>query len=82
LKEVYKSSVSIRIIGTRHGEKLYETLVTREEMAKAEVLGNYYRILCDERGLNYEKCLSEESRRSVVQKTIIPIIPDAWTLKV
>jgi UDP-glucose 4-epimerase len=59
LKEVYKSGVSIRIIGTRHGEKLYETLVTREEMAKAEDLGNYYRIPCDERGLNYEKYLSE-----------------------
>jgi UDP-glucose 4-epimerase len=57
LKEVYKSSASIKIIGTRHGEKLYETLVTREEMAKVEDLGDYYRIPCDERGLNYETCL-------------------------
>jgi len=59
LKEVYQSDAPVRIIGTRHGEKLYETLVTREEMAKAEDLGNYYRIPCDERGLNYEKYLSE-----------------------
>lgn len=52
---LYKSNVNIRIIGTRHGEKLYETLVTREEMAKSEDMGNYYRIPCDTRDLNYEK---------------------------
>jgi UDP-glucose 4-epimerase len=55
LKEVYKSDVPVRIIGTRHGEKLYESLVTREEMAKAIDLENYYRIPCDERNLNYDK---------------------------
>ena len=51
--------VPIRIIGTRHGEKLYETLVNREEMAKAEDLGTYYRIPADERDLNYENYFSE-----------------------
>lgn len=54
LKELYKSDSEIRIIGTRHGEKVYETLVTREEMAKAENMGNYFRIPCDARDLNYD----------------------------
>jgi len=55
LKELYKTNVSFQVIGTRHGEKLYESLVTREEMAKAVDMGNYYRIPCDDRDLNYEK---------------------------
>jgi UDP-N-acetylglucosamine 4,6-dehydratase len=55
LKELYKADNEIKIIGTRHGEKLYETLVTREEMVKAEDMGNYYRIPCDDRDLNYDK---------------------------
>jgi UDP-glucose 4-epimerase len=50
-----KPDHEIKIIGTRHGEKLYETLLTREEMAKAIDLGNYYKIVPDERGLNYDK---------------------------
>ena len=45
----------VKVIGTRHGEKLYETLVTREEMARAIDMGNYYRIPCDARDLNYDK---------------------------
>jgi len=59
LKELYKTDTEIKVIGTRHGEKLYETLVTREEMAKAEDMGNYYRIPCDARDLNYDKFFSE-----------------------
>ncbi|WP_304983878.1 MULTISPECIES: polysaccharide biosynthesis protein [unclassified Flavobacterium] len=59
LIDLYKSKVKIRVIGTRHGEKLYESLVTREEMAKAEDVGNYYRIPCDERDLNYNKYVIE-----------------------
>jgi UDP-glucose 4-epimerase len=55
LKELYQSDISVRIIGTRHGEKLYESLVTREEMAKSIDKGNYFRIPCDERNLNYDK---------------------------
>jgi UDP-glucose 4-epimerase len=55
LKELYQSDEAYKIIGTRHGEKLYESLVTREEMAKAIDLGDYYRIPCDDRDLNYEK---------------------------
>lgn len=59
LKELYESKVKIRIIGTRHGEKLYESLVNREEMAKAEDLGNYFRIPADSRDLNYNLYFSE-----------------------
>jgi UDP-glucose 4-epimerase len=59
LKELYQSDRQVRIIGTRHGEKLYESLVTREEMAKAVDLENYYRIPCDERNLNYDKYFVE-----------------------
>ena len=56
---LYKSNVKIRIIGTRHGEKLYETLVTREEMSKAQDLNDYYRIPCDNRDLNYDEYFIE-----------------------
>lgn len=55
LKELYHSNTLVRTIGTRHGEKLYETLVTREEMAKSEDMGNYFRIPADARDLNYDK---------------------------
>ncbi len=57
--ELYKANNGIRIIGTRHGEKLYETLVNREDMVKAEDMGNYYRIPADTRDLNYESYFSE-----------------------
>jgi UDP-N-acetylglucosamine 4,6-dehydratase/5-epimerase len=59
LKEIFKKNTEIRIIGTRHGEKLYESLVSREEMAKAEDLGRYYRIPADNRDLNYSKFFVE-----------------------
>ena len=65
LKQIYSTmdpqygETEVRVIGTRHGEKLYETLVTREEMAKAEDMGNYYRIPCDNRDLNYDKFFTE-----------------------
>ncbi|MEI6155146.1 MAG: polysaccharide biosynthesis protein [Deltaproteobacteria bacterium] len=58
-KELFNSNNEIKIIGTRHGEKLYETLLTREELAKAEDLGGYYRIVPDDRDLNYNKYFTE-----------------------
>ena len=61
LKELYGKDTPVKIIGTRHGEKLYETLVTREEMARAEDMDNYYRIPCDSRDLNYDKFFVEGS---------------------
>ena len=59
LKELLKANTEVKVIGTRHGEKLYESLVTREEMAKSIDMGNYYRIPCDERNLNYDKFFVE-----------------------
>lgn len=59
IKELFNSDSEIKIIGTRHGEKLYETLLTREERVKAEDLGGYYRIVPDDRDLNYNKYFTE-----------------------
>ncbi len=59
LIELYGSMSQIKVIGTRHGEKLYETLVNREDMIKAQDLGDYYRIPADNRDLNYEQYFSE-----------------------
>jgi UDP-glucose 4-epimerase len=59
LKELFDSDSEIRIIGTRHGEKLYESLVAREELAKAQDMGGYYRIPADNRDLNYAKFVVE-----------------------
>jgi len=59
LKELYNADNPIKNIGTRHGEKVYESLVNREEMAKAIDLGKYYRIPADTRDLNYERYFSE-----------------------
>ncbi|MCF8196642.1 MAG: polysaccharide biosynthesis protein [Polynucleobacter sp.] len=59
LKELFKSSVPINIIGTRHGEKLFESLISREEMAKAEDMGSYFRVPADNRDLNYAQYFTE-----------------------
>lgn len=59
LKELFKKDCPVKVIGTRHGEKLYESLISREEMAKAEDMGNYYRIPADNRDLNYAQYFSE-----------------------
>ncbi len=59
IKELAKAENQINIIGTRHGEKLYETLCTREEMVKAEDMGNFYRVPADNRDLNYSMYFSE-----------------------
>ena len=59
LKALFVSTSAIRIIGTRHGEKLYESLISREEMAKVDDLGDYYRIPADNRDLNYAQFFSE-----------------------
>ena len=59
LKELFSSDVPIETMGIRHGEKMYETLVTSEEMLKAQDLGAYYRVRADNRDLNYKKYFSE-----------------------
>ena len=53
MKQVFKADNPDPVIGTRHGEKLYETLLTREEIAEAEDMGDYYRVAADNRDLNY-----------------------------
>ncbi len=63
LKEVFSKDNTVRVIGTRHGEKLYESLVSREEMAKAEDMGRYFRIPADNRDLNYAKYFVEGETR-------------------
>lgn len=59
VKDLFNVENKIKIIGTRHGEKLYETLLTREEMIHSEDLGNYYRVPADNRDLNYNKYFNE-----------------------
>lgn len=63
LKELFNADNEITVIGTRHGEKLYEVLLTKEEAAKAVDMGNFYRVPADNRDLNYEKYLEEGSHR-------------------
>jgi UDP-N-acetylglucosamine 4,6-dehydratase len=63
LLELFDAHNEVRVMGTRHGEKLYETLLTREEMARSEDLGDYYRIAPDARDLNYRKYFSEGEER-------------------
>ena len=59
IKELFSKEEPVRIIGTRHGEKLYESLISREEMAKAKDMGGYYRIPADNRDLNYAQYFTE-----------------------
>jgi len=68
LKELFNARNEIKIIGTRHGEKLYETLLTREEMTKAEDCGDYFRISADTRDLNYNKYFIEGASEISVQE--------------
>jgi UDP-glucose 4-epimerase len=63
LKELFASESMVKCIGTRHGEKLYESLISREEMAHAVDMGNYYRIPADNRDLNYVKYFSEGEQK-------------------
>lgn len=63
LLELFASDVPLRVIGMRHGEKIYETLATREELAKAEDMGDYYRVSMDDRDLNYGKYFTEGDTR-------------------
>lgn len=63
LKSLFKADVPIKVIGTRHGEKAHETLLTKEEKSKSEDLGDYFRVSADVRDLNYEKYLEDGSKK-------------------
>lgn len=68
LKDLFNASNEIKVIGTRHGEKLYETLLNREEMAKAQDMGDYYRVSSDDRDLNYSKFFVEGEIKASVSE--------------
>ena len=68
LIELYNSKSEIQNIGIRHGEKMYETLVTKEEMMKSEDLGDYYKISADNRDLNYDKYFSKGDNVKVAEE--------------
>lgn len=59
LKKIFKSDCEVKVMGSRHGEKLYETLLTKEEFVKSHDLGDYYKVPSDNRDLNYEKYLDK-----------------------
>ncbi len=63
LKEIFSKKNKIEVIGTRHGEKLYESLISREEMARAEDMGKYFRIPADNRDLNYAKYFTQGEQK-------------------
>lgn len=65
LKNIFNVDVEVRIIGMRHGEKIYETLASKEELASAEDMGSYYRIRMDDRDLNYEQYFTEGNREEI-----------------
>lgn len=63
------AKADIKVIGIRHGEKLYETLLTNEECAKAEDMGNFYRVPADNRTLNYDKYFKEgDTKRATIEE--------------
>ena len=67
VKELFGSKDEIKVIGIRHGEKMYETLLTNEECAKAADMGNFYRVPSDKRDLNYDKYFSDgDTKRNVL----------------
>ena len=68
LIELYNSKSDIQNIGIRHGEKMYETLVTKEEMLKSDDLGNYFKISADNRDLNYDKYFSKGDNAKVAEE--------------
>ena len=76
-----KPNYPIRIIGTRHGEKKYESLLSREEMVCATDMGNYYRIPPDLQNLNYAKYVDLGKKILLTQMNIIPITLNSWMLK-
>lgn len=67
IKRIFQSDSKTRTIGTRHGEKLFETLISREEMARVEDLGSYYRIPADSRDLNYDKYFVDGEQDIAIQ---------------
>jgi UDP-N-acetylglucosamine 4,6-dehydratase/5-epimerase len=68
VKEIFAADNEIKVIGTRHGEKMYETLLTKEEHVKAEDMGDFFRVPADTRDLNYDKYFVEGDRRLAAEQ--------------
>lgn len=68
IKELFNYTEKNKVIGIRHGEKMYETLLTNEECSRAIDMGDFFRVLCDERDLNYEQYLSQGTNRSALSE--------------
>lgn len=68
VKNVFRSNVPVNVIGMRHGEKIYETLVTREELQRADDMGDYYRIRLDSRDLNYARYFTEGDTQEAMRE--------------
>ncbi|WP_294191641.1 polysaccharide biosynthesis protein [uncultured Cloacibacillus sp.] len=68
VKELFDPKAETKIIGIRHGEKMYETLLTKEECAHAEDMGNFFRVPCDKRDLNYEKYFDKGTPKEITVK--------------
>ena len=66
LKEIFKSDVPVKTIGIRHGEKIYETLATMEELRRADDMGDYFRVKMDDRDLNYNKYFTEGDKKEAL----------------
>lgn len=77
--ELKHSDLGVQTIGTRHGEKLFEVLVTSEEMLRAEDLPGFFRIRADSRDLNYDNYFSKGTRSCPRSSPILPIIPSGST---
>ena len=70
VKELFNADNEIKIIGTRHGEKLYETLLTKEEYCSAEDMGGFFRVPADKRDLNYDKYFVEGNEKLIYRRRI------------
>ncbi|MCK5174084.1 MAG: polysaccharide biosynthesis protein, partial [Planctomycetes bacterium] len=66
VKNLFKSEAPVNVIGIRHSEKIYETLCTREELRRCEDMGEYYRVILDDRDLNYTKYFTEGDTEEVL----------------
>ena len=81
VKEIFNPEAEIKVIGIRHGEKVYETLLTNEECANAIDMGNFYRVPADKRGLNYDKYFNEGNRERNTLTEFNSNNTELWTVE-
>lgn len=81
VKELFAPDTDIRVIGIRHGEKMYETLLTNEECANALDMGNFYRVPADKRSLNYDKYFNDGNKERNTLTEFNSNNTDLWTVE-